>query len=188
MATVISIDVGVKHFAFFEAVFDRVSQTYRVTRWKVEDIYKDCPAVDDNEGTTIDDVVRHTVTYLTTRFCKIDVNRTFIFVERQVPRNMRAFTLAHAIVTYFVTRGVKSSHVFQVNATSKPIPPGVHGKQRKTKATLYDLTVENIHQFCSNGDNVEALLKKKNSQLPKLDDLCDCLLQAVGNIHLIGYA
>lgn len=183
---VISIDVGVKYFAFVEAIYSRKEDTFKIIRWKVEDIYQACPPIDDNDGHTIDEVVKHTIDYLNKRFDNVDITKTTVLIERQLPVNVRAFTLAHVLVAYFVTKGMDPHRVIQVNAASKPLPAGVAGKQRKSKKTLYEWTLQHINEYCSNSDKVEALFIKKNDQQnTKIDDLCDCFLQAVGNRHVI---
>ena len=104
MSTVISFDIGVKNMAFVEALYNRSQDTFKVIRWKVENIYEACPVEDDNDGSTIDEITKHTVNYLFTRFSSLEMSKTTILIERQLPSNYRAFTIAHVIVAHFATR------------------------------------------------------------------------------------
>lgn len=163
--TVISIDVGLVNLAFCKAYVKENGCV--IADWRKFDL------TGGDKNATAETCSARCVALFTQLFTDLpDNHNSYVVIERQVPQNVQCMCISHACFAFFLTK-FRDVNVAFINANSKPLSKS--GKQKKSES------VKLARKFLEDM-NSTYWLDKLNAEKKK-DDLCDALLQIVGNIH-----
>jgi hypothetical protein len=177
MATAISIDIGLRNFAFCKATFEQGnSKPLFINEWKVINIT-------GSNKMTNEKVLRELATFMKDTFpaSKFDINNTTVLIEQQFFKNTVAYVACHMVMAHFISTGVASNRIHLVNSKNKGLPDNIVGKKRKNKTDVRPIVESRIKKMCVNGDECTTMLNAAT----KKDDLQDCFLQLTHNSKLI---
>lgn len=164
MKTILSFDVGYRNLAYCLASV--TDDQFTIKKYGLKDFGK---------VRSVCQLVPNLITFLRNTFT--DCNWDYVVIENQVGSKLRS--IQFVIQTYFETvKPVESSAVTVVAATVKFV--GCTEKiDTRTYAKRKDASVEVVTRLLFGGGE-DSDEKKWFFSHDKLDDLADCLLQAVG--------
>ncbi len=163
--TVVSIDVGMVHFAYCKACVK--DEQCVIMDWRKFDLTA------GDRSTTAETCSARCVALFTEMFKSLpDNHNTYVVIERQVPQNIQCMCIGHACFAFFLTK-FKDVNVTFIHGNSKPLSE--KGKARKSES------VKVARKFLED-NNSQYWLDKFNAEKNKTD-LADSMLQIVGNIH-----